>query len=938
MDPFSFSSYFTASAIWTGITTVAGTIAGEVAGGRTDSALVLSYEKIRANLSQYHPDSNYDLEQAIYRAYLQACLQTMIFHYGQMGYDTAGLVRWEVLPNWATDVVRRLRVHPNLGKTSEAARQWLEAALLRVTEMLAHSEEPDFVTKLNTEPELAAMRERYVLLLRPPEGEGQLPNLRESLIEKVLADLEQLKPDLPEGLAAVIRTHWFDLFCGCFQTIFKRDGKVQAIVLGKLVAGLSLQSDKEQLKPFDGAAVSESLLAGLQTELRELLNEQTFIVTQKLTETETRLADKFDLGIQKLKEHIQPTFNPIHQLPAASELIGRDNEIKELLAQIEHSSITISASVQGQGGVGKTALALVLANRLKAKYSDAQFFLDLQGVTNPLTPAQAMAHVIRSYDLEAKLPDDEALLTAKYRSVLHEKKALLLWDNARDKAQIEPLQPPEGCVMIVTSRQQFALPWLHTKALKVLPRDQSIALLCKLAARIGEIADRIAELCGDLPFALTLAASAIAETPNLTVARYVERLVAQRLQTLDGIAASLRLSYELLSEAQKERWRVLSVFPATFDEAATAAVWDIEADDACDVLSELIKFSLVEFDDQKQRYHLHDLAREFARECLNDTERALFSLRHATHYCAVLGKAGKLYRQGHSAVTQGLNIYDQEDENILLGQRWAALHRKQSRQAAQLCIDYANSGAFVIQLRLHPRKRILWLTAALAAAKHLHARSDEGFLLNNLGISYKENSEFLNAIDCYEQRLVLAREDGDLKGEGKTLANLGSIYLMSGEPEKAISYYEPRLAIARQVADYRGEGIALCNLGNAYRELDEYDSAIKFYAEGLRVFQEIGDLRGENQAMGNLGSTYFLLGHPDKSIEFYDQTIPVFQTLGDLNGEATAWWNRSLSLDKLGNREEALANAEIALKIYLETEAPNAEKVRRKLAEWRNEE
>ncbi len=116
--------------------------------------------------------------------------------------------------------------------------------------------------------------------------------------------------------------------------------------------------------------------------------------------------------------------------------------------------------------------------------------------------------------------------------------------------------------------------------------------------------------------ALRLAASALVRYRNLTPADYVRRLQyrQQRLQLID---ASLSLSYELLSEDLRERWRWLAVFPDTYAVYAAAAVWEVEVDQAQDTLGELIAASLVEWNETSDRYRLHDLARLFADEKLN---------------------------------------------------------------------------------------------------------------------------------------------------------------------------------------------------------------------------------------------------------------------------------------------------------------------------------
>jgi ATP-dependent DNA helicase RecG len=88
----------------------------------------------------------------------------------------------------------------------------------------------------------------------------------------------------------------------------------------------------------------------------------------------------------------------LHGIPSPpADFTGREYELKELLASIKTGGVTISG-LQGMGGVGKTALALKLVEQLKPRYPDAQFFLDLKGSSaQPLTVADAMAHVVRAY-------------------------------------------------------------------------------------------------------------------------------------------------------------------------------------------------------------------------------------------------------------------------------------------------------------------------------------------------------------------------------------------------------------------------------------------------------------------------------------------------------------------------------------------------------------
>src|SRR5262245_44653528 len=173
----------------------------------------------------------------------------------------------------------------------------------------------------------------------------------------------------------------------------------------------------------------------------------------------------------------------LHQLPPPTpDFTGREKEMADLRQHLR-AGVTISG-VQGMGGVGKTALALKLADELKDSYPNAQFYLDLKGVSaRPLSTADAMRHVIYAYHPGARLPDDADQLAGVYRSVLHDQRALLLMDNARDADQVAPLIPPATCVMLVTSRYHFTIPGLHAIDLSSMRPEEAQALLLKIAPR-----------------------------------------------------------------------------------------------------------------------------------------------------------------------------------------------------------------------------------------------------------------------------------------------------------------------------------------------------------------------------------------------------------------------------------------------------------------------
>lgn len=645
-----------------------------------------------------------------------------------------------------------------------------------------------------------------------------------------------------------------------------------------------------------------------------------------------------------------PVLNALHQLPTPpADFTGRADELKELLAAVKTGGVTISG-LQGLGGVGKTALALKLAEQLKADYPDAQFYLDLKGVTQPLTPRDAMAYIVRAWHPTAQLPEKEDEVAALYRSVLEGKHALLLMDNARDAQQVAPLIPPAGCLLLVTSRKHFTLPGLVEKNLDKLPPDDARELLQHIAPRLKkektDQVDELARLCGYLPLALRAVASALQEKKNISPSDYANRLKETGkhlvLKEIDpsiqkSVGAALQSSYELLSDDLRQKFRFASVFPDTFDLAAASAAWGIPPEAAQDSLSQLLNYSLVEFDETTNRYELHDLVRVFGGQLLSAKEQYSAQKRHAGHYLEVMRYANDQYEKGGESVIQGLALFDLEVTNIRAGHDWVVAHQQDDNSIAEWCWKYPNAGVYCLALRQHPRERIRWLEPALTAAQRSKQRNWEGQTLGNLGIAYDELGEYHRAIEYQEKRLEIVCEISDRQGEGRCLGNLGTAYYSMGEYHRAIEYHEKALAIDKELGNGMGEGHDLGNLGLAYYSLGEYRRAIEYHEQDLQITRETGDRRGEGAALGNLGIAYYHLDENRRAIEYYEQSLTIAREIGDRAGEANGLVNSALAIDRLDDRAGAIARAEAALKIHESIESPYAARVRRKLAEWREE-
>ena len=642
-----------------------------------------------------------------------------------------------------------------------------------------------------------------------------------------------------------------------------------------------------------------------------------------------------------------PVIPTLHQLRApVGDFIGREKEVDELLATLRGGGSAAITGISGMGGIGKTELALYVAERLRDVYTDAQLVLDMRGTDDPpRDSADALAACIRAFlGLEQRLPDDTEQLTQLYRSTLEGKRALILLDNAYDSAQARPLLPPTGSALLVTSRNVVTLPRMTRVTLEQLEPVEARELLRGIAPRVPEdTADRICFLCGYLPLAIRAAGSLLDVTADLTPEDYAEQLQDERrrleligAEGVDlGVEASFGLSYARLTPDDARVFRQLAVFPAFFDARAEETICE---DPGHKHLSELLRRNLVRYNKETQRYSLHDLARLFADSRTSDDEGHATRMRHAAHYLLVLSECDDLYLNGGDAIKSGLALFDLERRNIEAGQEWACRHSGGDEAAARVCNKYPDAGVYVLYLRQHPREYISWLEAALAAARQLKDRASEGRHSGNLGVVYINLGETQHAIEFHERYLAIAREIGDRRDEGNALGNLGTAYADLGETRRAIEYYEQRLAIAREIGDRRGEENALGNLGNAYDDLSEPRRAVEFFEQGLVVSREIGDRRSEGVILGNLGVAYENLGETRRAVEFYEQRLAIAREIGDRAGVGIALINTGLALEKLGYRAKAIAHAEAAIEIFEQIESPYAERARTQLARWRGEE
>jgi hypothetical protein len=351
-----------------------------------------------------------------------------------------------------------------------------------------------------------------------------------------------------------------------------------------------------------------------------------------------------------------------HQLRApVTDFVGRSEAINTLMSTLRraalHGTIAAISGVRGMGGIGKTELAYVVGTCLFDVFPDAQIVVNLRGSSaTPIAPEQALRQVIHAFAPDEKLPDNQEALQARYRSLLHGRRMLILADDAHDAAQVRPLLPPPGCALLVTSRQRFTLPGMMTVDLEPLSEEEAVTLLRCSCTRLGEAdACLLARACGYLPLALRASCSILHNDPALPVRMHLLRLTDERQRLMQmrdpdeaqlDVEASLALSYTQLDDAAQRVFRQLGAFEADFTTALAQAVVEVKEHTGVDVeavLHRLLRRNLLMYDVTHGRWRLHDLMRDLARresEAAGELEAA-----HWRYACAVMQIARETHDQ-----------------------------------------------------------------------------------------------------------------------------------------------------------------------------------------------------------------------------------------------------------------------------------------------------
>jgi DNA-binding SARP family transcriptional activator len=675
-----------------------------------------------------------------------------------------------------------------------------------------------------------------------------------------------------------------------------------------------------------------------------------------------------DLELAILRNEAQPapgaerdagTPVPAQLPPAVAGFAGRDSDLAELDAlrarQAPGGPIVV---ITGMAGVGKTALAVHWAHRHRDDFPDGQLYVNLAGYAPapPLPPERALAGFLRALGVPAeRIPPEVDEAAALYRSLLADRRVLVVLDNARSPDQVRPLLPGgAGCLTVITSRDRLGGLAVREGArplpLGVLRPGEALAVLAAVlgAGRVGadpDAAADVAALCACLPLALRVAAAHLTRHARQPLGGLAAELrEGNRLSVLSvagdeqsAVRASFDLSYAALRPAARRMFLLAGLSPGgDLSTQAAAALAAVPAEAAREVLADLTEAHLMD-EDVPGRFGMHDLLRLYARDRARaelgapEREAAIgrlcdFCLRAATAAARVLypnmqrlplparledpdGDTGIAFA-GHA---DALDWLETERANLVTTVTWAAGHGP--REAAWLIAD-AMRGYFWMR-----RYAADWLAVAEAGLAAAGGQEDdrEPRAMAAAHISLAQAQRWLTrydaAADHLERAAALAERAGWQQGAAAAFGSLANVYRDQGRMTESAGNHRRALEIYRATGGRGGEATSLVNLGNVLLETGNAADAVAHLEKALAIHREIGARAAEGNVLNSLGCARLIQGAPEAAQRYFDAALAVHRECGSLEGEADDLSNMAELHIDTGHLERAreLAMASLAL-------------------------
>ncbi|MFK0244601.1 tetratricopeptide repeat protein [Amycolatopsis azurea] len=660
------------------------------------------------------------------------------------------------------------------------------------------------------------------------------------------------------------------------------------------------------------------------------------------------------------------------QLPAGMrDFTGRTRELTELDAALADSTAALGplTVVEGMGGVGKTSLVVHWARRAADRFPDGTLFANLRGYgpSAPLSPGVVLAGFAQALGASAEQASaDEDTVAGLYRSLLADRRVLVVLDNAASAEQVRPLLPgATGCAVVVTSRA--ALPGLRVTdgavavPLAPMPEREAVSLVRGV---VGEaIADAeaamVAELvvlCGGLPLAVRVAACRAAAARYGGVAGVVAELGNER-DRVSGLSVSgdersavqtvFDVSYQRLSAQQARVFRLLGVHPGPeFGVPAVAALTGLDEKPAYRMLEDLADLHLVEAVGVR-RYRLHDLLHAYAvtraesDEPGESQQRAVSAVLTWYAQAADLADRTVFPNNPRPQITLPrvlpVPVFDRAEAlawlDIELPTLTAAACTAEREGVWAVAVVLAGVHHVVVS-----RPRAVWPsgvaaeTAGVAAARAGGFRQAEALLLMRLSDSLRLAESWDEAYEHCAQALRLGRELEDTVTICNAVSGLGLVRLSQQRYTEALEHYLEALPLSRATGLPRLEAVIECNLSEIRMALGQYEQALEHAERELVLRRQAGDSLGEAYALYGIAVACWKLGELQSAIDTGEQAVELFSASGTTSRFALGALEVLVTVHReLGQHDQAAKALRATHAVMVEFGDPRADEVAQRL-------
>jgi tetratricopeptide (TPR) repeat protein len=609
-------------------------------------------------------------------------------------------------------------------------------------------------------------------------------------------------------------------------------------------------------------------------------------------------------------------------VPPPMVMVGRAEELVRLYSASQDATVSGSpvaiCTVYGMGGAGKTALARALAAQVADDFPDARIEVDLYGFT-PGVPARTPGEVlgellvlvgVRAADIPSQTEGRRQL----WRSWLSTRRVMLLLDNARNAAQVDPLLPgggaPGRCLVLVTSRNRLVeLDATTTVAVDVLPVPDAVTLLVRAGRRTAEDLhardsdlQSLARLCGCLPLALRAVGNLLARLDPeelIEVMRSAHRPLEHIAQADQAAATAFTVSYDVLPRPLQDLLRACSWHPGPdFDAASIADLVDRPRPLVTVQLVDLLNANMLTGLPQR-RYTFLDLFLGYTRDQA-DIEDDAQSVRDArlrlySHLQARLDAAARLVFTDNQHVS-GSDTVANSSTGPDQSRDWLSAASDELTTAALTALgddwDGANHLAKILAYWLHacgkPDKAMTIYTALASRAATTGDRKVQADALSGLGGVFYALGNHQQAQDAYRQAHDIYAQLGDTSGQADTLKGLGDVLRLLGDYLPAEEAYQQAHDRYQDGGDTRGQVDALTGQGELASARGNSQRAQSAYQQAHDLAHQIGYRSGQADALCGLGEVALGRDEQQPARDAYQQAHDIYQQIGNQHGLAYA--------------------------------------------------